>query len=144
MLRTRANIIPAKFLVIATFVAASIVGAALMNIGRVSSAEDESPSAVQIQRRVQVVRFTLYDVGIHPQEARANPGHVTISIEDLTRSSSGIVVERVEVTGHIPAGLLNKATDRLRLRGELLLPPGRYELADASRRDNRAVLIVEP
>jgi len=95
-------------------------------------------------RRVQIVRFTLYDVGIYPQEAHASQGAVTISIEDLTGSSSGLSIERIDTTERLFTGVVNKLTNSLRARAELLLPAGRYELTDASRRDNRALLIVEP
>jgi hypothetical protein len=90
------------------------------------------------------VRFTLYDVGIYPQEARANPGRVAIAIEDLTRSSTGLVIERVEQNARVPVRVDGKAKDLMRSRSELVLSPGRYELADAARPGNRAVLIVEP
>ncbi|HJP91217.1 MAG TPA: hypothetical protein VJ875_04625 [Pyrinomonadaceae bacterium] len=101
-------------------------------------------SLVPLQRRVQVVCFTLYDVGIYPQEARATAGSITISIEDLTGSSSGLIIDRLDATVRLPAGVVSKATNLLRARAELFLPAGRYELTDANRRDNRALLIVEP
>jgi hypothetical protein len=90
------------------------------------------------------VRFTLYDVGIYPQEARATPGAVTISIEDLTRSSTGLIVERVDENARVHIGVSSKAKELMRSRTELVLMPGRYELADAAQPDIRALLIVEP
>jgi hypothetical protein len=93
---------------------------------------------------VQVVRFSLYDIGIYPQEAQAKQGMVTISIEDLSGNSSGLIVERVDTASHVAAGRVSKETNRLRSRSELFLPEGRYEVADATRRNNRALLIVGP
>jgi hypothetical protein len=134
-----------RFLLILTFVSAALVVATVLKMRRVSSAVNrESQSAVFQRGRVQVVRFTLYDAGIYPQEIRASQGLVTISIEDLTGSSSGVFVQLVEPTVRVAAGSVNKATNQLRSRAELLLSAGRYEVVDATRPDNRASLIVEP
>ena len=89
-------------------------------------AHTETHSQTKGQRRVQIVSFTLYDVGIYPHEARANPGVVTISIEDLTASSSGLIIERVEKNTRARAGVIDKASERLRSRGELHLGVGHY------------------
>ena len=91
-----------------------------------------------------MVRFTLYDIGIYPQEARVKPGMVTISIEDLSGASSGLIIERIEASSRVASGLVSKETNRLRSRSELFLLQGRYEVADATRPDNRALLIVAP
>lgn len=93
---------------------------------------------------VQVVRFTLYDAGIYPSEARAQPGLVTISIEDLSGASSGLVVERRAGDVITPLGTVDRLPNRLRARGEIAMTVGRYEVYDASRPNNRALLIVEP
>lgn len=93
---------------------------------------------------IQIVRFTLYDAGICPQEARARQGMVTISIEDLSGDSSGLIVERVEPASHVATGRVSKVANRLRSQSELFLPEGRYEVAVADRPLNRALLIVEP
>ena len=129
-----------SFILIATLVAVAIVNA-LLKIRHVSSPV-ETPAAAASERRVQVVRFTLYDTGIYPQEARANPGRITISIEDLTGSSDGLIVERVDANGRVPLGAVNKAARTLRTRKELQLPAGNYELVDATRPANRALLII--
>ena len=93
---------------------------------------------------VQLVQFTIYDVAIYPQEARVQKGRVAVSIEDLTGSSSGLIIDRVEGNERARAGVVNRAMNRLRVRDEFFLPPGHYEVSDASRPDNRAELIVEP
>ena len=101
------------------------------------------PATAPIRGPVQIVRLTLYDIGIYPQEARAKQGMVTISIEDLSGDSSGLIIERVDTGSRVRAGLVGKPADRRRSRSELFLPEGRYEVADANRPDNRASLIVE-
>jgi hypothetical protein len=93
---------------------------------------------------VQLVQFTIYDVGIYPQETRVQHGRVAISIEDLTGSSSGLIIDRVEGSERARAGAVNRAMNQLRVRAEFPLTPGRYEVYDASRPENRAELIVEP
>jgi hypothetical protein len=89
----------------------------------------------------QVVRFTVYDAGIFPAEARVSPGLVALHIEDMSGNSTGLLVQT-------PAGVLLGQV----LRGEhqwrgssrILLTSGRYQVIDASRRSSRATLIVEP
>lgn len=128
---------------------ATLASASILVVGRLKSGNDsrdvnyESPRVAPSQRRVQVVYFTLYDAGIYPAETRADPGRVTVSVEDLTGSGSGVLVERIEENARVPAGAVNKAANRSRSRSELELPPGRYEVVDATRPANRALLIVE-
>ena len=130
------------FVLIAALAAVAIV-TALVKMSR-SSPPVEMVSVPATDRRVQVVRFTLYDTGIYPPEARANPGRITISIEDLTGSSDGLTIERVDANGRTSVGAVNKAARSLRTRKELHLPEGNYELVDATRTANRALLIVTP
>ncbi len=142
----RGNPIPVIcFLFVMTLVSASIIVTARLKIGhRSSDANHESSSSITGQRRVQIVRFTLYDAGIYPQEARAFPGPLTISVENLTGSRSEVIVQRVQETGRMPISAVNNGVKGLRSRAELNLPIGRYELVDATRPENRATLIVEP
>ena len=145
MLRTQNKLRRSLVVFIATLLFSSAIVLALVKAAKKpSNGRLDSNQAARIRGPVQVVRFTLYDVGIEPQEVRAKPGLVTIDIEDLSGDSSGLVIERVEAASHVPAGLVGKATNRLRSRSELFLPKGRYEVADATRLDNRALLIVEP
>ena len=130
------------FILISTLASAAIVGA-LLKIGNESSTVEILATPVG-ERRVQVVRFTLYDTGIYPHEARANPGPITISIEDLTGSSDGLLIQRVDTNGRMPVGAVNKAARLLRVRKELQLPRGTYEVVDSTRQENRALLIVAP
>ena len=115
-------------------------------INRNQTATITSTNLPQNLRRgpVQVVRFTLYDAGIYPSEAHAQPGLVAVSIEDLSGASSGLVIERREGKVSTLLGRVERLQDRLRARGEILMTLGHYDVYDASRPDNRAVLIVEP
>jgi hypothetical protein len=130
-----------SFILFATLASTAIVSTAFLKNRHPSTSVHSPPAG---ERRVQVVCFTLYDTGIYPQEARANPGPITISIEDLTGSSDGLIIERVDPSGRMPFGLMNKTAKLLRMRKELHLPKGNYELVDSSRTDNRALLIVTP
>jgi len=139
------NHLPAlSFLFFATLLAGSILVAGRLNVGSGGSDVNHvnAPSASS-ERRVQIVRFTLYDAGIYPHEVRANPGPLTISLEDVTGSSSGVIVHRIQDNARVLAGIASKAPNRLRSRTELNLPVGQYEVVDASRPDARALLIIE-
>ena len=93
---------------------------------------------------VEVVRFTLYDVGIYPHEAHVGKGLVAITIEDLSGGSSGLVVERQQPgQARVTLGSVQRG-QHWRARNDLRLDPGKYEVYMADRPDNRAVLIVEP
>ena len=88
----------------------------------------------------QVVRFTVYDVGIFPREAHASPGWVAIHIEDMSGKSAGLVVqsESRQTMGQVVRG-----QRQWRGHGRLRLEPGRYRIFDASRPESRATLIVD-
>ena len=93
---------------------------------------------------VEVVRFTLYDVGIYPHEAHVGKGLVAITIEDLSGGSSGLIVERQQPgQARVTLGSVERG-QHWRARNDLRLDPGNYEVYMADRPDNRAVLIVEP
>lgn len=139
------NHIPALSLFsLAILVSGSVIVAARLSAGHDTSDGNlvSAPTAPS-QRRVQIVRFTLYDTGIYPQEVRASPGRLTISLEDLSGSSSGVTVRRIEENARVPVGVATKAANVLRSRTELNLLAGHYEVVDTSRSDNRALLIVE-
>jgi hypothetical protein len=129
----------------AALVLSTIAVVAVVKLGHgPSSVSTESSPPVPTRGPVQVVHFALYDIGIYPQEARAKPGMVMVAIEDMSGNSSGLIIERVEADSYALAGLVSKATNRMRSRNELFLPEGRYEVADATRPENRALLIIEP
>ena len=93
---------------------------------------------------VQTVRFTLYDVGIYPRQARARTGLVAIAIEDLSGGTSGVVVMKLGGEGAVRVGLVGRLQNKWRGRSEMRLEPGRYEIFDSDRPGNRAELLIEP
>lgn len=101
-----------------------------------------TPPAATDRSGVKVVRLALYDVGILPREARVASGRVIISLTDFTGGSGGLVVQRAISREEV--GQVRRDGARWRGRRELNLSPGAYNLYDASRRENRATLIVEP
>lgn len=124
-----------------------IVSARAMKNGRAVQGEPatlQGPAGRLPAGPVQVVRFALYDVGIYPREIHVEKGLVAISIEDQSGGSSGLVVERVEGNVRAPQGRVDRLRGRFRARGELVMAPGRYEIHDAERPGNKALLIVEP
>ena len=133
-----------SFCFFATLLAGSIMVPARLKVRHVGKEVNHaSATTVASQRRVQIVRFTLYDAGIYPQEVHANPGRVAISLEDLTNSSSGVSVRRIAENAREPVGVANKPPNGFRSRTEFNLSAGRYEIVDITRPDNRALLIVE-
>lgn len=110
-------------------------------------AEDTStkPQRERREEPVQVVRFTLYDVGIVPELAYARAGLVTIGLEDLSGSTMGLVIERAqEGELRVRAGEVRRKERKRHGQEELRLEAGHYQLYMADRPDNRAELIVEP
>lgn len=100
-----------------------------------------APQDPTLRGVAQIVRFTIYDSGIYPREARVNAGLVVIQVEDMAGDSPGVVIrsETRQVVGQIMRTL------RLRRgNGRLRLPAGRYQVHELSDRANTATLIVEP
>lgn len=93
---------------------------------------------------VQVVRFTLYDAGIYPREARVDKGLVAIIIEDLSGGTGGLIVARDNGNSRSQVGGVQRFEHHWRGRSELEMTPGRYVVYDLSRPLNHATLIVEP
>jgi hypothetical protein len=89
----------------------------------------------------QIVRFTVYDVGIFPSEARASAGLVALHLEDMSGDAAGLVVmsESLQMVGQIV-----RRPDRGRDNARLTLLPGRYSIYNASRPTHRATLIIAP
>jgi hypothetical protein len=93
---------------------------------------------------VRNLRFTLFEEGIRPAEMRINAGLVNISIEDRTVDGNGVLIQRVEAGRGIAIGNVRNLENETRGRSRFRLTPGKYELQDAARPDNKAVLVVEP
>jgi hypothetical protein len=88
----------------------------------------------------QIVRFTLYDVGLFPREVYVSPGAVALQLEDVTERSTGLVIQ--DASNQQVAELTRRAQrwrDQIRVR----LTPGRYTVYEAAKPRNRAILIVD-
>jgi hypothetical protein len=89
----------------------------------------------------EMVYFTVYDAGIFPKEAHASVGGVVLHIEDMSGTSSGLVVANDSL--QTVAQVLRRP-QRWRDEMRVSLAAGRYTIYDASRPMNRSTLIVEP
>lgn len=111
----------------------------------VSAHLENSLQSKQARGPVQNVRFIVYDVGIYPPRAKVRPGLVAIAIEDLSGGTEGVVVTKLEGgEAAVRVGVVGRLQNKWRGRSEMRLDPGRYEVIDSSRPDNRAELVVEP
>lgn len=90
---------------------------------------------------VQNIRFTIYENGIAPRELKVSKGLVAITIEDRTRKSEGLAVER---EAGVRVGHVKRIQDFWRGRDQIRLTPGTYTVFDTSRPENRARLVVAP
>lgn len=93
---------------------------------------------------VRMIRFVLLDVGLYPREMRINQGLINLAVEDETGISEGLVVERVVNTSRERITTIRRMPNVRRGRELLRLTPGQYVVYDASKPNNKAVLIVEP
>ena len=116
--------------------------------GEVRLRENESPGVATQQELIatphgpaQIVRFTVYDSGIFPHEARVSAGSVALHMEDMSGNSTGLTVasESLQTMAHVI-----RRPQRWRDNATVSLPVGRYTVYDASRPTHRATLIVEP
>jgi len=104
----------------------------------------ETSAAAAKNGPVQVVRFTLYDAGIYPRQARVEKGLVAVTIEDFSGGTSGLVVQRLNGNTRQSVGTVQRIQNHWRGREEIQLEPGSYELFMADRPNNRAQLVAEP
>ena len=93
---------------------------------------------------VEVVYFTLYDVGIYPREVKVRAGLIALAIEDLSGGTAGLALTRVVNGQPLRVGLVGRFPNHWRGRSEIRLEAGQYEVFDSSRPNNRATLVVEP
>jgi hypothetical protein len=96
--------------------------------------------APEVEGPAQIVRFTLYDVGLFPREVHVSPGAVALHLEDVTERSVGLVIQ--DESAQQVAQLTRRAQrwrDQIRLR----LTPGRYIVFEAEKPRNRATLFVD-
>jgi hypothetical protein len=114
--------------------------------GRPLNANKDAPNSgpapvPQASGPVQMVRFSIYDDGFFPREVRVNMGTITIRMEDLSGNSAGLVVKR-EAGKTI--GQIARTLGKWRGSARISLTPGRYQVFEVSRPNNKATLIVEP
>jgi len=99
-----------------------------------------SPQTVQLAGPVQMVRFTVYDEGIHPTVAHASPGLVAIYLDDKSTHTASLLVANEQ---H-PLGSINRGQGRARGHSTILLAAGRYTIYEANRKTKSATLVVAP
>lgn len=134
---------------------AALVGAFALNGSRSGSssaiaasnnitASNDTSGSPPTEVAAQTVRFTVYDVGILPREAKARAGNVTLAIEDLSGTSTELVVSRMNNGNGVAEGRVARSPGSWRGRTVIRLVPGTYEVFDANRPNNRAELVVTP
>jgi hypothetical protein len=114
--------------------------AASNNITASNGASSSPPTEVA----AQTVRFTVYDVGILPRQAKARAGNVALAIEDLSGASAELVVAKMINGNGVAAGRVGRSPGSWRGRTVIRLVPGTYEVFDSNRPNNRAELVVTP
>jgi hypothetical protein len=94
--------------------------------------------------RVQNIKFTIYDVGIYPQEMSVDAGRIGIAVDDRTGRSAGVSLQRLNGNSAEPVGQVQMVADHHRSRGYIKLTPGRYRVVDQSHPQIFSTLIVNP
>ena len=138
--------IAAAVLCVAT---ATLVGVFALNESRSSASNNLTASkfasgAPPTAVAAQTVRFTVYDVGILPRQAKARAGKVALAIEDLSGASAELVVAKTNNGAAAAAGRVRRSPGAWRGRTVIHLEPGTYEVFDSNRPNNRAELVVTP
>ena len=90
------------------------------------------------------IRFTVYDVGIYPEEIKVDAGRVSIVFDDRTGNHSGFVIERIVGNGTERLGQITASRDHWRTRAQVRVDPGRYRVFVSDRPEIRSMLIVNP
>jgi hypothetical protein len=117
-------------------------GTVILARWKTTSSVSANTSPDQQNERVQNIRFTVYDVGIYPQEMQVDAGRLSIVFEDRTGKSTSFVI--VNENSSQPMGAITTSKTQLRTRGKVQLGPGRYRVSDSARPDIYTVLIVNP
>ena len=137
--------IAAAVLCVAT---AALVGVFALNGSRSSANNNitasNSTSASPPAAVAQTVRYTVYDVGIFPRQAKARAGEVALAIEDLSGANAELVVAKTNNGAAAAAGRVRRSSGAWRGRTVIHLQPGTYEVFDSDRPNNRAELVVTP
>jgi hypothetical protein len=133
---------PATALVVFGLLIIATVGAKARVWRHPTLAASGSQQVVSVEHGpVQMVHFTVYDAGIFPREVRVGAGLVGLYIEDMSRSSAGLVLANESLQ---PLAQIISAPARWRGNTRVSLLPGRYKVYEAGRPTNAATLIVEP
>lgn len=114
--------------------------AASNNITASNGASGSPPTEVA----AQTVRFTAYDVGILPRQAKARAGKVAVAIEDLSGTGAELVVAKTNNGSAAATGRVRRSAGSWRGRTVIRLEPGTYDVFDSNRPNNRAELVVTP
>ena len=110
----------------------------LMSIKRQSwVAADQQPTT---RGPAQVVRFTVYDAGIFPHDARVRPGSVVIRAEDLSGTANAFIVRNAD---HQVIGQIIRGESQSRGSARFNLTTGVYQICDAGQLTKCATLNVE-
>ena len=118
---------------------------ALVKHAHVVGTNSTTPIALDESKEpVQNIRFTVYDVGIYPQEITVDAGRVGIGVDDRTGKSTGLSLQRVNGNSGEFVGQVEMPADHHRSRGYVKLTPGRYKLSDNSNPQIFSTLIVNP
>jgi len=91
-----------------------------------------------------VVRFDLFDLGIHPREVHVAKGQIVFTIEDYSGGSPGLAVEQEAEPAPLQVGRVERRGPDWRVSTVMKLGPGRYRVYMLDRPGNRALLVVEP
>lgn len=131
---------------LAAALAAGTIAASAAALRAASARRDAAASpraaAALNQDPPHVLRFSVYDAGIHPREATVTHGRVVFVMEDNTGGEASLVVEREAGGGREHVGRVERERGRARGRREYRLTPGRYEVYDSARPEVRASLTV--
>ena len=119
-----------------------ISGTVIFARWKATSSVSANASMVQQHGPLQNIRFTVYDVGIYPQEMEVDAGRLSIVFDDRTGKSTDFVVASENTLQRVANIKTSKA--HWRTRGEVQLGPGRYRVFDSARPGIYSVLVVNP
>ena len=88
----------------------------------------------------QIVRFTVYDAGIFPTEARVKPGSVLIQAEDLAGTAETLLLR---TQNNLVIGQIVRGESQSRGSARNTLTTGVYEVCEVGQRPKCATLNVE-
>ena len=107
-------------------------------------AQSTTAAAANVNEPLENIRFTIYDVGIYPQEIEVNARRLGIVFDDRTGAGSDFVVQRMTENTPQQVAQIRPVPNRPRTRGEVKLTPGRYRVFDSARPEIFSTLIVSP